>query len=472
MADARGEYWYLGTGVDSTKITVPELRSILLKHGVTYPSSAKKAVLVALFDQHVAPQAAQIQRVQAHTKRSTKGIEDVPSSADSTTTDDAPPLPSTATAKRTTRHTMRAPHDESRTIPTKHGRGSDGEADGQPAVRRTRPSLAPFARNRSPDPEAWHRTDAESPFTQDNPFQSGSSPMVADGARDRRRKTMGLEQRAGRKSDAHRRKTFEPNTEQQDRGITVPTRRTFDMPVPRFSKKDEPPVEAGDQDLGEEFTPEEQLELVHERAKTGQVDILPPRRRKQTSRATGTLKAFSLTLLATTTAVLGGVWRQEKYQVGFCGVGRASTTLAGLDVPEWAGPVLPHCEPCPPHATCLPGLHVLCDKDFILTDHPLSLRGLVPLPPTCEPDSEKTRRVGIVADEVTQVLRKQKAKYECGEPDEEGKLLPTPQLSVEQLKAQIAPKAKSMSQEEFDELFDDALGEVTRREEIIESNEG
>jgi hypothetical protein len=50
MADARGEYWYFEPGVEANKITVPELRSILLKHGVNYPSSAKKPDLVKLFN--------------------------------------------------------------------------------------------------------------------------------------------------------------------------------------------------------------------------------------------------------------------------------------------------------------------------------------------------------------------------------------------------------------------------------------
>ena len=89
MADARGEYWYFERGVDSTKITVPELRSILLKHGVGYPSSAKKPQLVALFNESVAPQAAQVQRTQARTKRTTRGIVDVPNT-NSTSTSTSP----------------------------------------------------------------------------------------------------------------------------------------------------------------------------------------------------------------------------------------------------------------------------------------------------------------------------------------------------------------------------------------------
>ena len=76
--------WYFEDGVDANKITVPELRSILLRHGVTYPSSAKKPVLVGLFKDVVLPQKSQVQRAQAHTKRSTRGIVDVPSSSAST----------------------------------------------------------------------------------------------------------------------------------------------------------------------------------------------------------------------------------------------------------------------------------------------------------------------------------------------------------------------------------------------------
>ena len=46
---ARGEYWYLDDGVEPTKTTVPELRGILLQHGVRYPASAKEPALVELF---------------------------------------------------------------------------------------------------------------------------------------------------------------------------------------------------------------------------------------------------------------------------------------------------------------------------------------------------------------------------------------------------------------------------------------
>ncbi|KAH9861501.1 hypothetical protein J1614_011248 [Plenodomus biglobosus] len=487
MADHRGEYWYLDEGVDANKITVPELRSILLKHGVTYPSSAKKPALVSLFIDHVKPQAAQVRRAQAHTKRSTRGIVDVPSSSASTATtddtgDEATLLPPPSTIRRTSRRTTRQATEEydapvpraktpSRAVPAKHSRALEPEADERPAARRMRKSVTPAARDPSPDPEAWHRNDVASPFTQENPFQSGSSPAFPDTTlRDRRRKTLGSELKEKRKSDAHRRKTFQPNAEQLDEGILVPSRGTFDVADPRKYKEED------STDAGEEFTPEEQLELVRDRAKAGKTDILPPRRRRQRSKASGTIKAMSLTLFSTALVAFAGVWRQEKIAVGFCGIGRDSTALAGVEVPEWlneAVHILPQCEPCPPHAQCFRGLDLRCDPDFIRKEHPLSLGGLVPLPPTCEPDSEKTRKVNSIANRAVHELRKRNAQYECGEADAEGNPVESPEISEKDLKQKMAAtKSKGLTDQEFGELFERAFPEVTMREEVIETTNG
>lgn len=485
MADARGEYWYFEPGVDASKITVPELRSILLKHGVGYPSSAKKPQLVALFNESVAPQAAQVQRTHARTKRTTRGIVDVPSGSNSTV-DDAEddtlvaPTPATRrTARRTTRGATEdaeepapAPRAKtpSRAVPAKHSRALEPEVDERPAARRTRKSITPAYKEPTPDPETWHRSGPESPFTQDNPFQSGSSPAVPDTTsrdKSRRRTTLGAELKQRRKSDAYRRRTAEPHAEQYDEGVVVPSRKTFDVAAPNAKEE-----EHDSTDAGEEFTPEEQLELVRDRAKSGQVDILPPRRRKQPSKTTGTLKAFSATLLLTTAAVFGGVWRQEKVEVGFCGIGRDATSLAGVEVPEWANALLPQCEPCPPHAQCYRGLELTCDPDFIREDHPLTLGGLIPLPPTCKPDSAKTRKVTAVANKAVEILREKRAQYECGEPDAEGKPVETPDVAEETLKQELAAHTqKGMSDKEFSELFDRAFPETVLRDEVVETTD-
>jgi len=242
------------------------------------------------------------------------------------------------------------------------------------------------------------------------------------------------------------------------------------MPVAKISK--DQPADDGIEP-GEEFTPEEQLELVRENAKAGKMDIIPPRRKKRPEsqnmfKRAGT--AMSIAMLAG----LGAVLRQEKFEVGYCGIGRPSTEIAGIEVPAWAKTIQPKCEPCPPHAWCGDHLKTRCDKDFILKPHPLSLGGFLPFPPTCDPDSEKVRKVQAVADRAVEELRGRNAKVECGEmADETGKPLATPEILEVELKESVSSKRrKGMSQQEFDDLWTDAIGEVEGRDEVVVGSDG
>jgi hypothetical protein len=125
---------------------------------------------------------------------------------------------------------------------------------------------------------------------------------------------------------------------------------------------------------------------------------------------------------------------------------------------------------CPPHAYCYDDFTARCEPDFLLKPHPLSLGGLVPLPlpPTCEPDGEKVRRVQAVADKAVEELRDRRAKYECGEPLEpEGEPLDSPAMDEQELKDILNKKrSKRMAAEEFDELWSAAIGEVKARDEV------
>jgi hypothetical protein len=67
---------YLLPGFDPKKLTVVKLRSILADHEVKYPPTAKKAQLIALFEEHVAPLAAKILAADTEVKRSDERIED------------------------------------------------------------------------------------------------------------------------------------------------------------------------------------------------------------------------------------------------------------------------------------------------------------------------------------------------------------------------------------------------------------
>ncbi|KAF2200454.1 hypothetical protein GQ43DRAFT_373760 [Delitschia confertaspora ATCC 74209] len=481
MADVADENFYLASDFDPNQLTIPKLRSILLKHNVRYPPSAKKAVMVDLFNEHIAPQAARMLQSNARTKPSTRGIVDVPSSQESTT-DDAeedqtlvPPTP-----RRTSRRARAGTEEEptrtvggsrrktpSSAVPAKHVRtSSDVDVDERPVARRTRHSVTPAFKENSPELQLRHRQEEDSPFSADNPFQSGSSPPTAK-VKDRRRRTTGLvDQREKRKSDVHRRRTAQANVEQYDDGFVVPARSSFDV------RSTQLPMDTEAVEPGEEFTPDEQLALARERVKTGQLDVLPPRRRKQPSNAKGTLKAGVWTMTLAALAGFAGVWRQEKLAVGYCGMGQESTSLAGLQIPEWANEILPACEPCPAHAYCYKNLETTCEQDYVLKPHPLSLNGLIPLPPSCEPDSEKARRISTVTDRSVDILRKRRAEYECGELDKEGKPVTSPEMGEAELKQEVASmKRKGMSQDEFEDLWKSAIGSIVARDEVEQSTD-
>ena len=110
----------------------------------------------------------------------------------------------------------------------------------------------------------------------------------------------------------------------------------------------------------------------------------------------------------------------------------------------------------------------------MLKPHPLSLGGLNPLPPTCEPDGEKVRRVKAVADKAVEELRERRVKWECGELDTEGKEeAPRPEIPEPELKQDVGNKRrKGMSEEEFESLWEGALGEIVGREEVVSATEG
>ena len=115
-----------------------------------------------------------------------------------------------------------------------------------------------------------------------------------------------------------------------------------------------------------------------------------------------------------------------------------------------------------------------CEQDFVLRPHPLALGGIVPLPPTCEPDGEKARRVAAVADRAVDELRDRNAKWECGTlVDEKGKSIPTSEVDTQDLKSAVAKKRRrGMSEAEFEELWKHALGEIMTREEVSSSTDG
>lgn len=363
---------------------------------------------------------------------------------------------------------------------------TDGATPRQSAARKLRRSDAipstepPSYETPRPAIKMGSRHDDDGIFTDENPFQSGSSPIVSTGWEHERPSTISRAEKHRRQqssrfspSEISALKKREPHlrARKSDRASPIivtptnaPSRSTFDF-APSQSKTtpdiDHSESESDDSVVeGEEFTPEEQLALENAQAHL----MYSPsstglqRRRKQgaISRIAPWVVIFSLL------GSFGAWWRQEKIDVGFCGVGKPSWSLAETKVPDWVNVIEPHCEPCPPHAFCYPNFEARCEQDFILKPHPLSLWGLIPLPPTCEADSDKARRVKAVADKAVDELRERRAKWECGSKEKKSLEITEPEL-----KQEIAKKRrKGMSDAEFEDLWKGAIGEIVGREEI------
>lgn len=533
------ELSYLQPGFDLSSLTVPRLRSILVSHDIPYPASAKKPQLIQLLTDEVLPRSQKLLSARARTKRTSKGITDVPSSQDSSTIGGdedrdgelmpppPPPPPKTPRGRKSkttlaaeaaaaaaagqdeppaTPATARRPRTPGgRKTTSKHPRASDTETEAdktQPSARKTRKSTPgpvpvpnlPSARIDEPD----HRVKRESldtgasPFSDDNPFQSGSSP--ASEARrvsstSHTRKSLGAPSVDGRKSTGSRRQITSPPQGSREGDFHVPSRATFEFPVPRIKSEN---VEQDEVPTTEEFMAEESLELARNRAAKGYSasDSLPSRsaalvRRKKKKPANAVAKYAPASVLITLLGALAAWYRKEKIEIGYCGVGKPSWSLAeNPQVPAWVTEKFqPACEPCPQHAYCYPEMVVSCEPNYVLQAHPLSLGGIIPLPPTCEPDGEKVKKIKAVADRAVEELRERRAIYECGDGVKDSTagssatsvevraVVQSGQAKLEiaedELKNEVAKqRRKGMSAEEFEELWRAALGDITDRDEV------
>lgn len=509
---------YLLDGFDPKSLTVPRLRSILVTHNVQYSATAKKPQLVELFNDHVVPQSKKYLAARARAKRTSLGITNADSQSTTSTDFDqdfAQPPPSSSRA-RSPRKSTRVKSEsvdpdpapaalresprkrQSRSASTQLAPTSDTDtapdADGSRSARRSRRTTpAPKAPKLEPPEEEelfFKRTpETEGVFSSDNPFQSGgSSPPAPVKTPSNRRKTTGMDSgKLSRTPSAGRRRTDGLTFRDFEESDTVS--KSFEMPVSRITSYKTPEPRSTYIEPGEEFTPEEQLALDQEEQANPQIALA---RRKPRQAKRSTALSTPIWVLATTLLFAYVAWyRQEKVAVGYCGLGRDPGQLIpanvqlpnwaaelasklgveniNVQVPEWALPLVePQCETCPPHAYCYEDFTVRCEPDFILKPHPMSLGGLVPLPPTCEPDGEKVRRVQAVADKAVEELRDRRAKFECGEPAEpEGMPIESPAIEEQELKEVLGQKrSKRMNADEFDDLWAAAIGEVKAREEV------
>ncbi|KAI1003587.1 hypothetical protein K3495_g4620 [Podosphaera aphanis] len=495
---------YLQDDFDPTTLTVPRLRSILVGYDISYPSAAKKAQLVEIFVNQVLPRKSTILRDRDRARRSSRGITNANSHSNESIQNEEPniPLPSRTPRKsdRSSSTKLVAPlaeelppireRDQSPTkkksrASSKHARTSDTETgidldSRRRSSRKTRKSISP---SDQPSEALGAKYDVfddgagvkivkrrESAFTRDNPFQSGSSPTGP--LTPEKRRSLGASAiRERRKASGHKPRGRSDMPQIND-GIYPPSRPTFEAPKTpgKLLNVNENTIEAG-----EEFTPEEQLELSQQRASESVKSHSALSQKAKTDISFSFKRPFWVVVL---TLICGyAAWyRQERIAVGYCGVGRNFSPFHSTRlIPDWARIfVEPQCEPCPQHAYCSGGMQIACEHDYLLKPHPLSFGGLVPLAPTCEADGIKARRVSIVATRAVEELRERRAKFECGElKDEESSSVPSVEIDADTLKEEISKtRGKSLTEAEFEDLWAGALAETLRRDEVLSQTDG
>lgn len=488
------EIEYLSPSFDPSSLTVSRLREILVTHDISYPSSAKKSQLIDIFTQQLVPRSRKILAARSRIRRTSKGITNMPSSREGTIEGDhddeapsMPPPPVPETQRKNPRKSDKTVIESTEADQpiegrlssggkrtSKHARPSDTETEPElepkrPLARKTRKSqVTPTVKTEAPRESLTRPSLGESTFSDDNPFQSGSSPL---GQGESRRRSAGTNNERRKSSSRRRRTEGVGSVIKQEDGVMVPSTKTFEVPIVRLRNTAVKSDSDDGVEAGEDFTPEEQLELIRERAKNNEIDILPPRKKKRSRKSSAVPKSAPWVILTTLFTGYGLWWRREKLEVGYCGVGRPSDALSDMGIPQWANSLQPQCEPCPQHAICYERLETRCETDFVLEPHPLSLGGLIPLPPTCEPDGEKVRRIKVVADKAVEEMRDRKAKWECGTlVDDKGKSITKVELDSESLKKDVAKKRRrGMTEAEFEDLWKSALGEIIGREEVVES---
>ena len=318
------------------------------------------------------------------------------------------------------------------------------------------------------EPEAAPTTvvkdnNKHSRFSTDNPFQSGSTPTGPSSTQKRRHTAVpNSDQKLPPPDRSPRRKSefvTSPRPQSIENELQTPLRNKF---MPQVSTlKSSPAFQSAAQRRIENDAMADQLTKIPE------VDVVEVQATAPDSSPLSLVKILQSAALFGVFALasFGATqWRAEKIKAGFCDVDSLPRRLP-IDAPladRIADSIVPDCTPCPPHATCLPGFEVKCDDGFVQVANPMSLGGLLPLPPACLPDTEKLRKIQIVATEVVQQLRDQNAAFECGHAD-------TASLTEGELHDKLkARKSATLTDDRFEDLFQHAIDDIGGRDEIVQ----
>lgn len=237
-----------------------------------------------------------------------------------------------------------------------------------------------------------------------------------------------------------------------------------------------PPPEHEDSDAEVKMLEEE---IKQEQAGEEEAKEKPGKKKKKTVKSAGRSSSKPLSFylerifgLFVISTICGYIywWCQERVNVGYCDVGFISDDADENIYEQDKSPLelvveylRPECVPCPSHATCYPHFKAICDEDFKYRENLFSFGGLLPIPPTCLPDTEKQHRIMALSSRAKQILRERNADVECGYIDAS-----TAAIEEDDLRDLLYKDKKAeISDDEWNDLWRQAVKDLDNEEDII-----
>lgn len=130
--------------------------------------------------------------------------------------------------------------------------------------------------------------------------------------------------------------------------------------------------------------------------------------------------------------IAGLLWREGKIMGGYCDAGsKTNSVLSAQDQQlqnlTWTSspPLLvlsaleaihlrPTCTPCPAHARCSDGVLIGCEREYVVSPHPLGFSGVLPFAASCRPDTARLMAVALQASKAARLMRMRRGEIVCG----------------------------------------------------------
>lgn len=125
--------------------------------------------------------------------------------------------------------------------------------------------------------------------------------------------------------------------------------------------------------------------------------------------------------------------------------------------------IRPGCIQCPEHAICEHGFKLDCEEGYIKLNSLWSLGGRLPVPPKCVYDTSKQKKIDRIVKRTLMLIDERKARYLCGYKDCE-----SDEYEEQELRNKLHyMKAKTISDQQFEDLWKNALNEIKQKENIV-----